>query len=406
MSRFVGIVLAVCTAVSLSAATLTVGNVAIPPGGTGTTTVSLASAGASITGLQFDLSYNRTLLTVTIAAGSSTTAAQKSVALNDLGTAQRAIVIGGQSQQSLSASGQSVFVDGPVATLTIQVAANAALGSVPLTITNVAATSANATAVALTGANGGVNVSNTYMVGDVYTYTGDTLGTFGNGRLDLNDLIIMLYAVTNAPGYKPAACSDRFDAMDTYPPDTDTVRGGDGKINLNDLILELYRVTHAPGYTVIPTRSPLGGCPSGQSLQSQTRTARAVSSRPGVVEGALVLGSAQRNGAEERVPVYLEARRDLTRVGVSFSAGDQQSQLHFVNGDAAPTVSQDNQPGVVVVGWLEGVNVRAGSRLLLGYVTGPAGMSANLKVYGTSAAGLDDQREVLLAVSGANGQDQ
>jgi hypothetical protein len=34
----------------------------------------------------------------------------------------------------------------------------------------------------------------------------------------------------------------------------------------------------------------------------------------------------------------------------------------------------------------------------LGYVEGPASASANLKVYGVSASGLDDNREVRLEV--------
>lgn len=44
------------------------------------------------------------------------------------------------------------------------------------------------------------------------------------------------------------------------------------------------------------------------------------------------------------------------------------------------------------------MSVRAGERLLLGYVEGPASASANLKVYGVSASGLDDNREVRLEV--------
>jgi hypothetical protein len=35
---------------------------------------------------------------------------------------------------------------------------------------------------------------------------------------------------------------------------------------------------------------------------------------------------------------------------------------------------------------------------VLGYVTGPAGALANLDIYGASASGVDDNREVPLAV--------
>jgi hypothetical protein len=52
------------------------------------------------------------------------------------------------------------------------------------------------------------------------------------------------------------------------------------------------------------------------------------------------------------------------------------------------------------------VSVPAGGRLLLGYVTGPAGMSANLKVYGVSASGLDDGRYVRLGMSARRARQQ
>jgi hypothetical protein len=42
------------------------------------------------------------------------------------------------------------------------------------------------------------------------------------------------------------------------------------------------------------------------------------------------------------------------------------------------------------------VSVRAGERLILGYITGPAGFSPKLKVFGFSASGVDDNREVAL----------
>jgi hypothetical protein len=95
--------------------------------------------------------------------------------------------------------------------------------------------------------------------------------------------------------------------------------------------------------------------------------------------------------------VYLEAGRDLVRVAVTFALGDQRSQLRFApTADTPPSLAQNGQLGVVAAAWLEGVSVRAGDRLLLGYVVGPEGASANLKIYGVSASGLDDNREVRL----------
>ena len=117
-----------------------------------------------------------------------------------------------------------------------------------------------------------------------------------------------------------------------------------------------------------------------------------------------MLGRPERSSnAEGRVPVYLEASQDLVRVAVTFGLGDQQSQLRFVpTAETPPSPAQDSQLGVVAAAWHEGVTVRAGERILLGYVAGPARALADLKVYGVSASGLDDNGEVRLeAPSGA-----
>ncbi len=66
----------------------------------------------------------------------------------------------------------------------------------------------------------------------------------GNDALNNLDLIDALRAVTNVPGFRPLDCSDRFDAMDSFPADTDTTRGGDEALNNLDLILTLLRVTN------------------------------------------------------------------------------------------------------------------------------------------------------------------
>ncbi len=55
-----------------------------------------------------------------------------------------------------------------------------------------------------------------YLVGDAYPFTGDSLGSFGQGVLNTLSLITTLRAVTRLPGFLPATCSDRFDAMDSY----------------------------------------------------------------------------------------------------------------------------------------------------------------------------------------------
>jgi hypothetical protein len=380
-------------AASLTAQQLSIGSVPLGAGQTGTLTVALASDTAQIAALQFDLSYDRTALTVSIAISSAAAALPKSIYLNDLGTSQRAVIAGGRS----------VLADGAVAILTVTVAANATPGNRPLTLANLVAADPNANVVPLTGVNGAVNVGTTYLVGDVAPYTSDTAPNFGDGILNILDLTQELFAVNNVTGFVPAPCSDRLDAMDLYPADTATTRGGDGVLDVRDLILELFRVNNLDPSR--PVRASLGGCANPAiKLTPAARTA-AVRAETG---GTLVLGAVQASAAEgERVPVYLQAVRDLARVALTFALGDQRSPLHFVTvAEAPPSLVEDRQQGTIAVAWLQGVSIRAGARLLLGYVTGPKGMAPNLKVYGGSATTLDDNREVRLDAPAKAGREQ
>ena len=273
-----------------------------------------------------------------------------------------------------------------------------------------------ATAVPLsTGPNGAVSTSFSYLVGDVAPYTSDWAPSFGDGNLNILDLIQELFAVNSVPGFRPATCSDRFDAMDSYPLDSGGVRGGDGVLDIRDLIEELFRANNLD--TSRPVRSSLGGalpwasCASGSSGNSMAPTAvnrnTAAAARPQqAAQGTLALGSPERTGdGKERVPVYLEARSRLTGVAVTFGLGDQHSQLRFVaTPETPPSLAHDSQLGVVVAAWLNGVSVPAGGRLQLGYVEGPVGIAANLKVYGASASGVADNREVRLETRAAAAQ--
>jgi hypothetical protein len=253
------------------------------------------------------------------------------------------------------------------------------------------------------------NFVHAYKVGDVFPFTADIAPGFGDGVLNILDLVQVLFAVNNVPGFRPAACSDRFDAMDLFPVDTGTTRGGDGLLDIRDLIRELFRVNNLDMDR--PVRASKGGVcgtvsSTAASPAAASRIAGAVPRPRGDAQGALVLGDAEKTAdGEERVPVYLEARSNLVRVAVTFALGDQRSQLHFVpTAVTPPSMAQDSQPGVVAVAWLEGVSVRAGEQLLLGYVTGPTGASANLKMYGTSASGLDDNSEVRINASTRTGR--
>jgi len=155
-------------------------------------------------------------------------------------------------------------------------------------------------------------------------------------------------------------------------------------VNLNDLVLELLRETGAPGYSTLPVRTPRGlTCTA--SVGTNERAALEV-------RGTLEFGPTEGAGtSQERTPVFLRAGRDLARVGVAFSAGDERSQLQFeAAAGMSPSLMYNSQPGFVSVAFLQGMDARAGNRTLLGYIVGPAGSGANLKVFGTQATGLND----------------
>jgi hypothetical protein len=405
-----------------------------------------------VAGLQFDLNYDPTSLKVTnIGLGAQTANQQintvcltnftgcSTYAANNPSTkvaqdtlaGQRAIIIGCCSSNQDNNPTQfpvtsNLISDGAVAVLTVQATASPTSLTLKLPAAYLAATTAGGVSAAaqaiplgigagssdLTG-SGQLNLSTTYVAGNVYPFTADTVGNFGYTtpvNITFNDLIWSLFVITNAPTYSPpAACSDRRDAMLQYPLDTATTRGGYPRTvatpQFNDLIVELFRESNAPGYTSRPVRPSLGGqCPALNSTLSSSPARQVVVRQPSEIEGTIVLGPSQGAGAgQDRVPIYLRAGRELARLGVAFSLGDGQSQFRFEPAPGIdPSIMQDSQPGFIAGAWVGGLDVRAGQQLLLGYVVGPAGSAANLKVYGVSASGLNDFREVGLDVSGAS----
>jgi hypothetical protein len=244
------------------------------------------------------------------------------------------------------------------------------------------------------GAPAVLAVQYTYLVGDVYPFISDAAPNFGDGALNVLDLVQELFAVNSVPGFRPDLCTDRFDAMDLYPADTPTSRGGDGVLDINDLVLEFFRVNNLD--LSRPVRVSRGGVCSvtttGTNLLSSAVRPRSS------VDGALTFGVPGATSASgELVPVFLVARRNLSRVALTFALGDQQSPLRFVEATGIQaSFTADSQVGVLAVIWTDGLNLRAGDRLLLGYVSGPTGISTNLTVYGLSAIQLDDHSHVVL----------
>ena len=238
-----------------------------------------------------------------------------------------------------------------------------------------------------------------YLVGDAFPLGSDLngdsdkddVGEFGDSTLEILDLVYALRAVTSVPGYRPPACSDRFDAIDSHPADTPTVRGGNGTLNTVDLIYTLRRVTNVDPsrprrYTrnIQPCTAGAGPELVAQAMPSGEPAARLELGLPQAAEGGAV-----------RIPVYLEAARDLELAGLSFSIGMtglQPGTWNLERGTAPPpTLVDPDVPGVLSIAWLEGLQVAVGQRLLLGYVVVPglAPGTDGLRFVGVSASAPD-----------------
>jgi hypothetical protein len=443
----------------LAAQTLSFGEITlVTPGTVGTpatylVNVVLASSGNTVAGLQFDLNYDPNSLNVTVGLGASSTTAAGQLSYTTLqnltnnpfcagalatpptacvqpqnmGPGQRAIIIGCCSTAQLNnpTNGpnpptSNIIADGVVATLTVQATASPTDQTLHLmknymvgTTTGITGTGSNATNTgaqavnlsiptgATTDANGNLllDLSKVYLVGSITPVTNDTSPNFGSGSLHITDSLTELFYQTGTPGYAtlPAACSDYFDAMDASPVDTATTRGGDGQITISDTLAVLFYQTGTPGYTVLPVRTP-----RGLTCTAQTTATAKARRAPLETRATLVLGRSERIGtAQDRVPVYLQSLQDLSKVAISFSIGDEVSQLSFQAAPGlTPALAYQGTPGFVAAMFASGFDMRSGDRVLLGYVTGPAGSAANLRIFGTSAVTMNDMKEFDVQSSG------
>jgi YVTN family beta-propeller protein len=251
----------------------------------------------------------------------------------------------------------------------------------------------------------------TYLVGDVFPLAslagdldgdGDTLdvGEFGDEGLNIVDLIHALRAVTGI--VVPPACSDRFDAMDAYPVDTETTRGGDTRLSILDLIITLRRVTGvdinrprrysrnlvcpASAGLVAMRAVPESGVPGASAPDSGAPDSGGSEGQAARVElGAVVKDELGR----VRIPLYLVARSDAMLAGAALAVGlegESRTRLRFVPNDAfqAPSLVDDGVPGVLALAWLEGFRIAAGQRVLLGWVEAAATHPV-LRIYGFDA---------------------
>ena len=148
------IVLAVF-AVAGNAAELSIGNATLntTTGQPVTLNVSLASAGATLTGIQFDLEYDAAALNVTIAAGPAAGGAGKNLQSSALQAGRQRVLIVGMNRNTIA--------DGVVAVLQISLKGHVAAGKTfAIRMTAPAGTNAQAQAVSISGGNGSVQVEN------------------------------------------------------------------------------------------------------------------------------------------------------------------------------------------------------------------------------------------------------
>jgi uncharacterized repeat protein (TIGR01451 family) len=204
-----------------------------------------------------------------------------------------------------------------------------------------------------------------YLVGDGSPFSGYDAGKFGDDALDNLDLIVALRAVTSVPGFTPPNCSDLYDAMDAYQVDG-SGRGGDGMLDNLDLIATLRRVTNADMSR--PRRQTRGLICSAAAPPSRP-VPMALPAESAAV-GNLEFGPPEPAG----IPLYLRADRELNLSALSFSLGwaGARGKLRFVAADVgAPSLLDDALPGTLAMAWLDGMQLAAGGRLLLGLIDPP-----------------------------------
>jgi len=163
-----------------------------------------------------------------------------------------------------------------------------------------------------------------------------------------------LRAVTNLPGFRPSACTDLFDAMDGYPADTSTSRGGDGVLNTLDLIITLQRATN-----INTTR------PRRLSRNLTCTTATPAEAKRRLPNGDAILQLELAADSEQRTAVYLVAAESVDLAGMTFAASGEGIAFIPVS---QPSLADTGIANTVALAWLNNFSMRAGQTLLLGYL--------------------------------------
>ena len=169
--RRIGLFLLLVAAANAGAATLSLGNVTGNAGQTiSNISVGLQSQGAQIAGVQFDVVFDKTAMTMTASTGVDAALAGKSVSTNQLTNGLRVIVVGFNQD----AIGDGTLPTVIVANLKIVIGAGTASAFYPLTLTNFSATDAAGQSLAISSATSGtLTVGTPPALRIIKTHTGN-----------------------------------------------------------------------------------------------------------------------------------------------------------------------------------------------------------------------------------------
>jgi uncharacterized protein (TIGR03437 family) len=143
--------IALCSVSALPGAELSMGAAVLAPGAGGILSVAYASQGAQVNGLQFDLGYDSSNLSVNPIAASSVRSAGKGRYYQDLPGNLHRLMVAGWNQTALS--------DGPLFTMYVNVSPNASPGNYAVTLNNVVGVDSSGNPVPISFGAGEITVS-------------------------------------------------------------------------------------------------------------------------------------------------------------------------------------------------------------------------------------------------------
>jgi len=120
------------------------------PGATILVQVAFLSQASSVSGVQFDVQYDNSVLSLTAALGDSAETSRKNLYAVDIDQSKKRFLIIGLNQNQLS--------DGNLMNLNVKISPNAANGAYSLTLFNIYGTDPSGYSVAVTGTNGSLTV--------------------------------------------------------------------------------------------------------------------------------------------------------------------------------------------------------------------------------------------------------